>query len=207
MDRERGPRARRRRRDRRLGPVGQALAALLGRAGHRVVVFERFNEIYRLPRAVHLDHETMRLLQSLGLAEALAQEMVPVHDYQWFGADGELLFASMCKAQRYRGGSRITCSSSPSSRLCSTGVGCAQPGGRHAGMDCRGADGPRWRCGAERAPGYGARSGQARSHRRYADRAREVGRRRRRCKLVRARGKRHLPPRSRLSGALVGRRR
>src|SRR5215467_139047 len=73
------------------GPVGQALAALLGRAGHRVAVFERFNEIYRLPRAVHLDHEIMRLLQSLGLADALAAEMVPVRDYQWFGADGELL--------------------------------------------------------------------------------------------------------------------
>ena len=44
------------------GPVGQALAAMLGRAGHRVVVFERFQEIYRMPRAVHLDHEIMRLL-------------------------------------------------------------------------------------------------------------------------------------------------
>ena len=73
------------------GPVGQALATLLGRAGHRVLVFERFNEIYRLPRAVHLDHEIMRLLQSLGLADALAQQMVPVRDYQWFGANGELL--------------------------------------------------------------------------------------------------------------------
>jgi 2-polyprenyl-6-methoxyphenol hydroxylase-like FAD-dependent oxidoreductase len=71
------------------GPVGQALAALLGRAGHRVVVFERFREIYRLPRAVHLDHEIMRLLQSLELADVLAGEMVPVDDYQWFGADGE----------------------------------------------------------------------------------------------------------------------
>jgi len=73
------------------GPVGQALATLLGRAGHRVLVFERFNEIYRLPRAVHLDDEIMRLLQSLGLADALAQQMVPVRDYQWLGADGELL--------------------------------------------------------------------------------------------------------------------
>ncbi len=73
------------------GPVGQALAALLGRAGHRVGAFERFQEIYRLPRAVHLDHEIMRLLQTLGLAEVLAEEMVPVHDYQWFGADGESL--------------------------------------------------------------------------------------------------------------------
>jgi 2-polyprenyl-6-methoxyphenol hydroxylase-like FAD-dependent oxidoreductase len=73
------------------GPVGQALAALLGRAGHRVAVFERFREIYRLPRAVHLDHEIMRLLQTLGLAEVLDGEMVPVDDYRWFGADGELL--------------------------------------------------------------------------------------------------------------------
>ena len=73
------------------GPVGQALAAMLGRAGHRVAVFERFAEIYRLPRAVHLDHEIMRLLQSLGLSEVLADEMVPVDDYRWFGADGELL--------------------------------------------------------------------------------------------------------------------
>jgi 2-polyprenyl-6-methoxyphenol hydroxylase-like FAD-dependent oxidoreductase len=73
------------------GPVGQALAALLGRAGHRVGAFERFQEIYRLPRAVHLDHEIMRLLQTLGLAEVLAEEMIPVHDYQWFGADGESL--------------------------------------------------------------------------------------------------------------------
>ena len=73
------------------GPVGQALAAFLARAGHRVAVFERFQEIYRLPRAVHLDHEIMRLLQSLGLADVLAEEMVPVDDYRWLGADGELL--------------------------------------------------------------------------------------------------------------------
>jgi hypothetical protein len=44
---------------------------------------------YRLPRAVHLDGEIMRLLQSLGLAETLAQRMLPVPSYEWFGADGE----------------------------------------------------------------------------------------------------------------------
>ena len=99
------------------GPVGQALAALLGRAGHRVVVFERFEEIYRMPRAVHLDHEIMRLLQSLGLAEVLAEEMVPVHDYQWFGADGEpLLRFDRRGPGAVRAGRRTTCSSSPSSR-------------------------------------------------------------------------------------------
>jgi 2-polyprenyl-6-methoxyphenol hydroxylase-like FAD-dependent oxidoreductase len=73
------------------GPVGQATAALLGRAGHRVAAFERFNEIYRMPRAVHMDHEIMRLLQDLGLADAVAAQMIPLHEYHWFGADGEPL--------------------------------------------------------------------------------------------------------------------
>ena len=73
------------------GPVGQALAALLGRAGHRVEAFERFGDVYQLPRAVFMDHEIMRLLQALDLADVVAEEMVPVPDYQWFGADGELL--------------------------------------------------------------------------------------------------------------------
>jgi 2-polyprenyl-6-methoxyphenol hydroxylase-like FAD-dependent oxidoreductase len=73
------------------GPVGQALALALGRAGHRVAVFERFQEAYRMPRAVHIDHEIMRLLQDLGLADELADEMVAVSEYRWFGADGEPL--------------------------------------------------------------------------------------------------------------------
>ena len=48
------------------GPSEQAVAAMLGRAGRRVVVFEQFAEIH-LPGEVHLDHEIMRLLQSLGV--------------------------------------------------------------------------------------------------------------------------------------------
>lgn len=74
-----------------LGPVGQTLAALLGRAGHSVLAVERFEEIYRLPRAVHLDHEIMRLLQGLGVVDELAGELLPVRDYHWYGADGEPL--------------------------------------------------------------------------------------------------------------------
>lgn len=73
------------------GPVGQALAALLGRAGHSVLAIERFAEIYRMPRAVHLDHEIMRLLQGLKVVEDLAGELLPVQDYHWYGADGEPL--------------------------------------------------------------------------------------------------------------------
>ena len=85
------PRVRLRCRDRRVRSGGSGAGGALGRAGHRVAVFERYHEIYRLPRAVHLDHEIMRLLQSLGLADLLADQFIPVPDYQWFGADGELI--------------------------------------------------------------------------------------------------------------------
>jgi len=71
------------------GPVGQAVSAWLTRAGHRVAAFERFNEIYRLPRAVHMDHEIMRLMQDLGVARELEEGMFPLRDYLWYGADGE----------------------------------------------------------------------------------------------------------------------
>ena len=73
------------------GPVGQALAVALGAAGHRVACFERFDEIYRLPRAVHLDHEIMRLLDRLGVARTLEPEMVAFDEYRWYGADGDEL--------------------------------------------------------------------------------------------------------------------
>jgi 2-polyprenyl-6-methoxyphenol hydroxylase-like FAD-dependent oxidoreductase len=70
------------------GPVGQAAAALLGRAGHRVGVFERHAELYDLPRAVAFDHEIMRIWQSLGIVDELAGDLQPVAEYTWFGSDG-----------------------------------------------------------------------------------------------------------------------
>lgn len=109
------------------GPVGQALAALLGRAGHRVAVFERFTDIYRLPRAVHLDHEIMRLLQSLGLAEALAEEMIPVHDYQWFAADGKLLLRFDVDGPAPSGWESDYMFFQPELEAALDRLGCAQP--------------------------------------------------------------------------------
>jgi 2-polyprenyl-6-methoxyphenol hydroxylase-like FAD-dependent oxidoreductase len=109
------------------GPVGQAVAALLGRAGHRVAVFERFSDIYRLPRAVHLDHEIMRLLQSLGLADALADEMIPVQDYQWFGADGKLLLRFDVEGLARSGWESDYMFFQPELETALDRLGCAQP--------------------------------------------------------------------------------
>ena len=191
------------------GPVGQALAALLGRAGHRVAAFERFHEIYRLPRAVHLDHEIMRLLQALGLAEASADEMVPA--------------ARVPLVRRRR--------RAPDD-LDATAAGALGLGAGLHVLPARARACPRrvrvtrrrrhrpsrlGRRGARRGRGDGAtltvrrhargRAGPADADRRDADGPGALGRRRRRRQLVRPRAGRHHPSRPRLPGALAGRRR
>jgi 2-polyprenyl-6-methoxyphenol hydroxylase-like FAD-dependent oxidoreductase/catechol 2,3-dioxygenase-like lactoylglutathione lyase family enzyme len=71
------------------GPVGQTVAALLALRGHRVSVYERFADIYRLPRAVYFDDEVMQVWQDLGITWDLQDDLLPVSTYSWFGADGE----------------------------------------------------------------------------------------------------------------------
>ena len=73
------------------GPVGMATAALLGQAGHKVVVLERYAGLYNLPRAAIFDDETMRTFARLGIAEALLPKVNAQRNYEWRNADGELL--------------------------------------------------------------------------------------------------------------------
>ncbi len=73
------------------GPVGQMLSALLGKAGHRVGVFERYNDFYPWPRAIRFDGEVMRLFQNLGMVAEIEDEIVAADHYLWFGADGDLI--------------------------------------------------------------------------------------------------------------------
>ena len=58
------------------GPVGALLAALLGRRGVRVAVIEREADVYPLPRAAHIDHQGLRLLQEIGCLDALLPDMM-----------------------------------------------------------------------------------------------------------------------------------
>ena len=73
------------------GPVGQTLAALLGRAGHRVVVYDRHPEAFPLPRAVRFDHEAMRIFQGLKAIPLLEHEIATTRHYLWYGAQGQLI--------------------------------------------------------------------------------------------------------------------
>lgn len=75
------------------GPVGQCLAALLGQRGYRVGIFDRWPSLYPLPRACVIDHEIMRILQSLGIAEKFAELAVPTAgEYVWLNSRGETLY-------------------------------------------------------------------------------------------------------------------
>ncbi len=74
------------------GPGAQALAALLARAGHRILACERYPHLHNLPRAGHIDHEALRLVQAVGDAETFATTLWEVRDdYVWLNARGEQL--------------------------------------------------------------------------------------------------------------------
>jgi 3-(3-hydroxy-phenyl)propionate hydroxylase len=79
------------------GPVGLLTAVLLGRAGLRVTVVERWPRRYPSPRACTIDHEALRILQSAGLMAGHAGLFEPSQGerggYEFRNGAGELLQA------------------------------------------------------------------------------------------------------------------
>lgn len=69
------------------GPVGAFAANLLGKAGLSVLVVEKEAHPYPLPRAVHLDHEMMRLFQSAGVIDRVMADMRDTQGHLHVGAD------------------------------------------------------------------------------------------------------------------------
>lgn len=73
------------------GPVGLVLAILLGQRNRRVLVLEARPEPYRLPRAVHFDHEVGRILQSCGIGAEVRAVSEPAEVYEWRNGTGTTL--------------------------------------------------------------------------------------------------------------------
>lgn len=86
-----------------LGPVGAAMAALLARRGVSVIAVERDTVVYPLPRAVHFDHEIMRLFQQLGIADEVARHAIANPGYEFRAADGQLLMSFPAEAETASG--------------------------------------------------------------------------------------------------------
>ena len=89
------------------GPVSEVLAAMLGRQGRRVAVFERWTQRYPLPRAVCIDHEMHRMLGAIGMGEQLPRVSHPAPPYRWFNAEWQELLSIDWSAESISGGPAV----------------------------------------------------------------------------------------------------
>ena len=73
------------------GPTGVTLAILLAQRGVKVIVAEKEAAIYPLPRAAHIDHECMRILQEAEVADEVMATSRRASRYDFLNAKGEVL--------------------------------------------------------------------------------------------------------------------
>ncbi len=75
------------------GPTGMLAAALLGRAGHRVAVFERYKTLYNLPRVGIVHDDILRMFQEIGCIESVWPHtyFLPVYE---MAKNGRVLLSS-----------------------------------------------------------------------------------------------------------------
>ena len=72
------------------GPAGAVAALWLGQAGIRTLVVEKSETIWKIPRAIAIDHEILRVFQNLGVAEDVLPFTAPFGASEHFGVDGQL---------------------------------------------------------------------------------------------------------------------
>ncbi|WP_330350357.1 bifunctional 3-(3-hydroxy-phenyl)propionate/3-hydroxycinnamic acid hydroxylase [Streptomyces sp. NBC_00582] len=75
------------------GPTGMVAASLLGQLGHEVVVCERWTSLYGMPRATHMDDNTLRAVQAAADVDEAFRDVSPTQ-YQWVNGKGEQLMLS-----------------------------------------------------------------------------------------------------------------
>ncbi len=83
------------------GPVGLTLANLLGTYGVRTLVLERNPALEPEPRAVTLDDESLRTMQSAGLVEQVLQDVVLGYGVQYFDWRGKPFASIQPTRQEY----------------------------------------------------------------------------------------------------------
>ncbi|WP_226016467.1 bifunctional 3-(3-hydroxy-phenyl)propionate/3-hydroxycinnamic acid hydroxylase [Novosphingobium sp. FKTRR1] len=86
------------------GPTGVTLAALLAQQGLSVLVVEKEQTIYPLPRAAHVDHETMRVFQDIGVADRIMATSRSASGYEFRNAKGTVLLRFETPAAMGEGG-------------------------------------------------------------------------------------------------------
>src|SRR5215213_4772808 len=75
------------------GPTGMLAAILLGRAGHKVCVLERYSTLYNLPRVGIVHDDIQRMFQEIGILDRVqpAMTFLPVYE---LANEGRVLLSS-----------------------------------------------------------------------------------------------------------------
>ncbi len=73
------------------GPTGVTLGLLLAQKGVSVIIVEKEADIYPLPRAAHIDHEVVRILQGAGIADPIMATCRQADRYDFLNAAGKIL--------------------------------------------------------------------------------------------------------------------
>lgn len=83
------------------GPVGLALANLLGQYGRRVTLVESRSELIDYPRGVGMDDESFRSLQTMGLIDEVTPFTVPHHVMRLVNGHGEIILTNDPKGEPF----------------------------------------------------------------------------------------------------------
>ncbi|WP_417228130.1 bifunctional 3-(3-hydroxy-phenyl)propionate/3-hydroxycinnamic acid hydroxylase [Amphritea sp.] len=70
------------------GPVGLTIANYLGQAGVDVIVLERLDKLIDYPRAIGIDDESLRTIQSVGLIDEVLPHTTPHHAMRFLTPKG-----------------------------------------------------------------------------------------------------------------------
>ena len=92
------------------GPTGLVLANLLAPTGLSIALIEKETEVFPIPRATHIDEETLRNFQHTGLMALLEKHTIPFGSMEMTNANGDVLFKEEIKqdaSEHYYKGSRF----------------------------------------------------------------------------------------------------
>ena len=84
------------------GPVGSAAANLLSERGHSVAVLDEATEFHGETRAVHMDHETMRIFRGIGIDDRFKPYYTPFEGMEFLDDQHRRMF--LLKAADARSG-------------------------------------------------------------------------------------------------------
>lgn len=75
-----------------LGPVGLLACNTLGLRGYRVLGVDKFETAFNFPRAIHIDEEVVRIVQSVGLLDELMPHIKPADGLELVDKKFNVLF-------------------------------------------------------------------------------------------------------------------